>query len=308
MNSDNRLFLRASGVIVLVALSVVALRSYLPPDTKVLPRPEEPRDESHSIALQLLLCGVTAILILLSLRKRRPGMPVPTESPSYLRFRGLTRREALIATASALVLMGAAWMSLYLSRPTGNPPVRESVPGTSAPSRPADAPPRKAPGDVPERDEPGMPMVVLGVVLIGIAVMVFVLRRNDPDTVDADGDPSGEAGAADAAPGSLAHLVELGLAEVAEPGRDPRASIIACYAAMEQVLTAAPEAAPLASDTPSEVLQRAVHLGALQSQAGTQLVSLFSEARFSPHRMTQTDRESAVRWLQTVLDDLRSRP
>ncbi|MEC4837651.1 hypothetical protein R2360_08165 [Mycobacteroides chelonae] len=40
MNSDNRLFLRASGVIVLVALSVVALRSYLPPDTKVLPGPK----------------------------------------------------------------------------------------------------------------------------------------------------------------------------------------------------------------------------------------------------------------------------
>ncbi|SKU88090.1 Uncharacterised protein [Mycobacteroides abscessus subsp. abscessus] len=40
---------------------------------------------------------------------------------------------------------------------------------------------------------------------------------------------------------------------------------------------------------------------------GTQLVSLFSEARFSPHEMTQAHRQSAARWLQKVLDDLRSR-
>ncbi|WP_078326495.1 DUF4129 domain-containing protein [Mycobacteroides salmoniphilum] len=305
MNSANRLFVRAAGLIVLVALLVVALRSYLP-HPAILPRPEEPRDEPRSIALQLLLCGVVAILILLSLR-RRPGMPMGSESPSYLRLRGLTRREALIAAASALLLVGAIWTSLYLTRPTGDSPVREPAPGTSE-SRPADeAAPHKTPGNTPAREESGAPMVILGVVLIGIAVTIFVLRRNNPDSLDAGGDQCAESEGTEAAPGSLAHLVELGLAEVAEPGRDPRASIIACYAAMEQGLTTAPEAAPLASDTPSEVLQRAVHIGALHSQAGTQLVSLFSEARFSPHQMTQTDRESAVRWLQNVLDDLRSR-
>ncbi len=306
MNSTNKLFVRAAGLIVLVALLVVALRSYLP-HPAILPRPEEPRDEPRSIALQLLLCGVVAILILLSLRRRRAGMPIGSESPSYVRLRGLTRREALIAAASVLLLVGAVWTSLYLTRPTGDSPVREPAPGTSE-SRPADeAAPHKTPGNTPEREESGAPIVILGVVLIGIAVTIFVLRRNNPESLDAGGDQSAESEGAEAAPGSLAHLVELGLAEVAEPGRDPRASIIACYAAMEQGLTTAPEAAPLASDTPSEVLQRAVHIGALHSQAGTQLVSLFSEARFSPHQMTQTDRESAVRWLQNVLDDLRSR-
>ncbi|QCH23448.1 DUF4129 domain-containing protein [Mycobacteroides salmoniphilum] len=306
MNSANKLFVRAAGLIVLVALLVVALRSYLP-DPAILPRPEEPRAEPRSIALQLLLCGVVAILILLSLRRRRPGMPVGSESPSYLRLRGLTRREALIAAASVLLLVSAVWMSLYLTRPTGDSPVREPAPGTSEP-RPADeAAPHRTPGNTPGREESGAPIVILGVVLIGIAVTIFVLRRDIPDSLDATGDQSAESEGAEATSGSLAHLVELGLAEVAEPGRDPRASIIACYAAMEQGLTTAPEAAPLASDTPSEVLQRAVHIGALHSQAGTELVSLFSEARFSPHQMTQTDRESAVRWLQNVLDDLRSR-
>lgn len=150
-------------------------------------------------------------------------------------------------------------------------------------------------------------MLILGVVLVGIAAAVFVLRRHEPDAPDGSTGQSAEPDATPTTPRSLVHLVELGLAEVAEPGRDPRAAIIACYAAMEQGLTAAPEAAPLESDTPSEVLQRAVHIGALQSQAGTQLVSLFSEARFSPHEMTQAHRQSAAQWLQDVVDDLRSR-
>lgn len=150
-------------------------------------------------------------------------------------------------------------------------------------------------------------MLILGVVLVGIAAAVFVLRRHEPDAPDGSTGQPAEPEATPTTPRSLVHLVELGLAEVAEPGRDPRTAIIACYAAMERGLTAAPEAAPLESDTPSEVLQRAVQIGALQSQAGTQLVALFSEARFSPHEMTQAHRQSAARWLQDVVDDLRSR-
>ncbi|OHU30391.1 hypothetical protein BKG76_01045 [Mycobacteroides franklinii] len=305
MNSADRLFLRAAGLIVLVALSVVALRSYLP-EPSVLSRPQERRTQHHSIALQLLLCGAASILILLSLRRQRPRMPLPPESPPYLRLRGLTRREVIIAVATALGLLVAVWASLYAMGTTGEGAPPEST-SRSAESRQSDAEPGKTPGDAPRREEPEVPMVVLGVVLIGIAATIFVLRRRDPDAFEGGTDQSAPPQGTDATPGSLAHLVELGLAEVAEPGRDPRASIIACYAAMEQGLTAAPEAAPLVSDTPSEVLQRAVHIGALQSQAGTQLVSLFSEARFSPHEMTQADRQSAARWLQTVLDDLRSR-
>jgi hypothetical protein len=55
------------------------------------------------------------------------------------------------------------------------------------------------------------------------------------------------------------------------------------------------------------VLARAVDHGALRSSAAAPLVGLFTEARFSPHRMTEKHRESAVEWLRLVLDDLRSR-
>lgn len=305
MNGADRPLVRAAGLIALVALSVVALRSYLP-DVKVPPPPEHPQDESRSMALQLLLCGAVSLLILLSLRRRRRTPPSPS-SPTYLRLRGLSRREAIIAAISALVLMGVVWTSLYLTRPTGESPVREPAPGTAEPRQPNDTEPRQAPSNPPGREQSDTAMLILGTVLVGLGVAVFVLGRRDPDTAVSDIEQFAAPEVADATPRSLAHLVELGLAEVAEPGRDPRASIIACYAAMEQGLATARDAAPLVSDTPSEVLQRAVHIGALQSHAGTQLVSLFSEARFSPHQMTQSDRESAVRWLQSVLDDLRSR-
>ncbi|MUM15980.1 DUF4129 domain-containing protein [Mycobacterium sp. CBMA271] len=304
MNGLDKPLIRAAGLIILVVMSVVALRGYLPA-TNAVPPPLRRPDESRSLGVQLLLCGVLALLILLSLRRRHRRPAPSSDGPSYLRLRGLTRREVIIAVATVLALLGVVWTLLYATRPTGEGPAREPGGGTAEPRQPERTEPR-SPGKREAQNEPDTALLILGAVLVGMAVVVLVLKRRAPD-VDL-GSTEQSADSAETTSGSLAHLVELGLAEVAEPGRDPRASIIACYAAMEQGLTTAPDAAPLASDTPSEVLQRAIHLGALQSRAGTQLVALFSEARFSPHQMTQTDRESATQCLQTVLDDLRSRP
>ncbi|MDT5008831.1 MAG: hypothetical protein QOH57_448 [Mycobacterium sp.] len=88
--------------------------------------------------------------------------------------------------------------------------------------------------------------------------------------------------------------------------REPREAIIACYAAMEDALVEAPGAKPQDSDTPSEVLARAVEHHAIHSGSATELVDLFAEARFSPHVMNEEHRETAVRALELVLDELRS--
>ena len=105
---------------------------------------------------------------------------------------------------------------------------------------------------------------------------------------------------------SLALAAERGLAEVGDLSREPREAIIACYAAMENALANAPGAAPQDSDTPSEVLARAVQHQALQSGSATELVTLFAEARFSTHVMNEGHREAAERALRLVLDELRS--
>ena len=75
---------------------------------------------------------------------------------------------------------------------------------------------------------------------------------------------------------------------------------------MENGLAHAPGAVPLASDTPSEVLARAVQHHALSADSATELVELFTEARFSPHVMNEAHREAAVQALRRVLTELRS--
>ena len=88
---------------------------------------------------------------------------------------------------------------------------------------------------------------------------------------------------------------EVGLAEIGDRSREPRAAIIACYAAMERELAHVPGAVPQDFDTPTEVLARAVENHALHIDNATELVNLFEEARFSPHVMSEAHRESALR-------------
>ena len=110
-------------------------------------------------------------------------------------------------------------------------------------------------------------------------------------------------------PDALVRAATLGLAEVDAPGRDPRAAIIACYAAMERALAREPDVAPhylrtsVRGARPRGGPRRALHA----ESPGAPLVGLFAEARFSPHRLTEEHRESAVTWLQILLDDLGGR-
>ena len=74
---------------------------------------------------------------------------------------------------------------------------------------------------------------------------------------------------------------------------DPRMAIIACYEAMEAVLTEHGSARN-ESDTPTEFLDRAVGAGLIRSDAAGMLTDLFREARFSRHSLGERDREAAI--------------
>jgi Domain of unknown function (DUF4129) len=74
---------------------------------------------------------------------------------------------------------------------------------------------------------------------------------------------------------------------------DPRMAIIACYEAMEAVLTEHGSARN-ESDTPTEFLDRAVGAGLIRSDAAGTLTDLFREARFSRHPLGERDREAAI--------------
>jgi hypothetical protein len=86
-------------------------------------------------------------------------------------------------------------------------------------------------------------------------------------------------------------------------GGEPRAAIIACYAAMERGFAAA-GSAPAVADTPAEVLARATRAGLVRPAPAETLTGLFRQARYSTHPMTSTDSRVAADALTQMRSDL----
>jgi len=84
---------------------------------------------------------------------------------------------------------------------------------------------------------------------------------------------------------------------------DPRAAIIACYAAMERGFAAA-GSAPADADTPAEVLARAADAGIIRSSSPEVLTGLFRRARYSAEPMTSADSGAAASALAQMREDL----
>jgi len=86
-------------------------------------------------------------------------------------------------------------------------------------------------------------------------------------------------------------------------GGEPRAAIIACYAAMERGFAAA-GSAPAVADTPAEVLARATRAGLVRAGPAETLTGLFRRARYSTHPMTSADSLLAADALTEMRSDL----
>jgi hypothetical protein len=216
----------------------------------------------------------------------------------------------MILIALAVVV---AWLLLValLSRMNAELGIDQQPPEAGTPG----APPSGAPASPGQADDPapsssvfsllaGSMVLVMMVVFIGAAIAGRRHRRGATAPMST-GDEYRPVTTV-SVPDPLARAAELGLAEAGDLSREPREAIIACYAAMEHALENSPEVVPRESDTPSEVLARAVEHHALRADTATELVDLFEEARFSPHVMTEEHREVAVRVLSLVLDELRS--
>jgi hypothetical protein len=90
-------------------------------------------------------------------------------------------------------------------------------------------------------------------------------------------------------------------------GGEPRAAIIACYAAMEHGFAAA-GSAPAAADTPAEVLARATRAGLVRPEPAETLTGLFRRARYSTYPMTTADSTAAAGALAEMRADLGTGP
>lgn len=307
MDAAQKQIARAAALILLVAIAAFSLRGYIPDVDRVPRRP--PTDSSAAlIAVCVLLAVSVAILVVAFVASvrgrpaRRPQAPMVVERGRL----GTTDRKA--------VLIGAAVLIVGVVVALGFGPLRvgteaqqttQSATQEAEREQPESSGSGTPPSPAPAADKNLVPVftaatvVMVAIVLAGVVVFV---RRTVDDPIDAF--PVG-AEENSSTSESLVRVAERGLAEVSEPGREPRAAIIACYLAMEGGLADAPDAAPLESDTASEVLARAVDQGVLHSDAAAHLVSLFTEARFSTHDMTELQRQSAESLLRHVLADLR---
>jgi hypothetical protein len=301
---------RVATVLVLLVLAVIAVRGHLPGGERAPAPPSSDSPASLIALVALLAVALAGFAFAVIAAPRKPTEPGPGDGIGRLELRGLRVRLRLrwVLLGLAAVL---AWLLVVvlITRLTATPVL--PVPGPTA-SQPPAPPPGSAPRRPPDPtgSSPSAFGYLAGATVVLLLIVAFGIvrqarRAGRPPTLPQDGIRTAPRHVPHG-PERLARAAELGLEEIGDLGRDPRAAIIACYGAMERALAHAPGAVPLDSDTPSEVLARAVEHHALSADSATELVELFTEARFSPHVMSEVHRESAVQALRRVLAELRS--
>ncbi len=138
-----------------------------------------------------------------------------------------------------------------------------------------------------------LPWTLLGlVVAAAIVVICWLLLRERRTGVDGTAEATGASAAVQAALGAL------------ESVTDPRAAVIAAYAAMERTL-AAHGLGRSPAEAPREYLRRVLLASSATQQEAATLTASFEEARFSRHPITEQRRDralSALRSLRLRLD------
>ncbi|MGE0219146.1 DUF4129 domain-containing protein [Mycolicibacterium sp.] len=304
---------RTVTVIVLRVLATVALRGHLPDAGPDPPPADRPTAGPGSLIAVMAMLGVSVAVIVLSLltrTRRRPPGPAPTER-SRDRGAGGTRvpwRVLLVVALGLLVWLTALATVTRWGMQLGVEEVAPPETGAAdAGSDGSAARPGAEIGADVDPDTAGGPMlglltgVTAALLLLAVVTSAMSRRRVAAAAQPAAGPAIGPG--TPAAP-DLARAAERGLAEINDPSRDPREAIIACYAAMERELDKSPGTSPRDSDTPSEVLARAIAGHALRAEHARELVELFEEARFSPHVMNESHRADAVRVLSLVQREL----
>src|SRR5690242_8079607 len=268
---------RVATVLVLLVLAAIAVRGYLPGGMHASAPARSDSPASFIALVALLTVGLSAFAFAVITAPRKPTQPGPDDGIARLELRGLRVRLrwrwVLLALAAAL-----AWLLVVvlITRLTATPPAPgpsvtpAPAPRGSAPSRPPDPT-----GSSPSAFGYLAGATVILLLIVGYGIARHARRVSQPQALPEDAMPTA-ARHVPRGPERLARAAELGLEQIGDLSRDPRAAIIACYIAMENGLAHAPGAVPLASDTPSEVLARAVEHHALSADSATELVELFT--------------------------------
>ncbi|OBB98792.1 hypothetical protein A5784_23370 [Mycobacterium sp. 852013-50091_SCH5140682] len=299
---------RTATVLVLLVVAVVAVRGHLPGVTRAQAPPSSDSPASFVALVVLLAVALAGFAFAVFTAPRKPADAGSGDGIGRLELRGLRVQLRWRWVLLAIALVAACLLVLVLiTRLTATPVLPVPGPATQTPAPPSSVPnrPPDPTGSAPSAFGYLAGATVVLLLIVGFGIARQARRAGQPPSVPQDGMPTAPRHAP-RGPERLARAAELGLEEIGDLSRDPRAAIIACYVAMERALAHAPGAVPLASDTPSEVLERAVQHHALSADSATELVELFTEARFSPHVMNEAHREAAIQALHRVLAELRS--
>jgi Domain of unknown function (DUF4129) len=164
-------------------------------------------------------------------------------------------------------------------------------------TRPLPGAPSAGPGKLTAQPASSIWPLITGMVIAILVVLILAAlsRRRRP------------AGASPTSKRRLATLLDSLAAgsDALTAGGEPRAAIIACYAAMERGFAAA-GSAPAAADTPAEVLARATGAGLVRPEPAETLTGLFRRARYSTYPMSGADSTAAAAALDELRADLAS--
>ncbi|MDF9815121.1 DUF4129 domain-containing protein [Streptomyces sp. SPB162] len=253
----------------------------------------------------LLLLALACVVggALLAARYRRAVQHVDSPDPLAERLRD----AALPLLTAATALVPVAVLLSHRSDPSGADPRNDPSP-TAAPSGPPVTEQPPVPSASTGRATTGSSfdlfhlLLVVGAVLAAVVIVValvrwlrwYLAREAGPGLRLIPGSP-------DPAESALAGAVDSG--RRALHGEDARAAVIACYAAMETTLGRS-GIARLASDSPTDLLLRAVAGGTLTGTAAGELTRLFREARYSSHPMDDGHLRRAGAALDTIAAQL----
>ncbi|MFH8764100.1 DUF4129 domain-containing protein [Streptomyces althioticus] len=143
----------------------------------------------------------------------------------------------------------------------------------------------------------GIALLVTVVVVAGTRLWRHLTRPLAPEVTATYATPDEEE--------RLARAVDSGRRALSD-GDDARGAVIACYAAMEKSL-ADSGVTRRASDSPQDLLERAVAGGLPAGAAAAALTALFREARYSTHPMDSGHRDRAAAALAEMAEDLGAR-
>jgi len=271
-------------------------------------------DDPVAIEWVRVIAAVVVLLVLWQLarpllrrlrrRLRRPRPPAPdTDGPPGEKL------PLWVRIAAAALVLAALWASWLLV--SGLLPEIERVDPATRTEDPT--------GDAGQPIDVGMswwPLVIAGAILLAIALAGRLASAHQAAA------RRGPAGQDDETEEAQLETAVIAAQEELAAHDDPRAAILAAYAAMAAHLTAglarlpgagtastasAARAARMvstASDTPTELLDRAVRSGLVSPGPATTLTDLFREARFSRHPMGFAQRRAADGALADVRAEL----